>query len=91
MNIETEFPPEWKDRVEVSASPCLGLCEADNVCHAPYVIIDGETKRCVLEIGQHHASRDYSVVGKRTGEVDADFVDCRVVVAIHQVCFSIFP
>ena len=49
------------------------------------------TESRVREVGQYHASRDYSVVGKRTGEIDADFVDCCVVVAFHQVCFGIFP
>lgn len=62
MNIETDFPPEWKDRVEVSASPCLGLCEADNVCHAPYVIIDGET------IPNASPGRVISEIARRLGE-----------------------
>lgn len=42
MNLETELPPAWLDRVNISASTCLNLCEANNVCNAPFITIDGD-------------------------------------------------
>ena len=41
MNIEEELPENLKDKVDIQASPCLGLCERDNLGGAPYVRING--------------------------------------------------
>ncbi len=40
--IEDELPEEWKDRVRVEASPCLGLCKDRKNGRAPFALVDGE-------------------------------------------------
>ena len=37
MNIEEELPENLKDKVDVQARTCLGLCERDHLGGAPYV------------------------------------------------------
>ncbi len=41
MELEDKLPAELKDKVDIQASPCLGLCERDNLGGAPYVRING--------------------------------------------------
>ncbi len=33
---------EWKDKVEISACPCMEECVSDKLCSAPVVRIDGK-------------------------------------------------
>ena len=40
MELEDKLPEVLKDKVEILASPCLGLCERDNLGGAPYVRIN---------------------------------------------------
>ena len=40
MELEDKLPEDLKDLVEIQASPCLGLCERDNLGGAPYVRIN---------------------------------------------------
>ena len=43
MELEDKLPEALKDLVDIQASPCLGLCERDNLGGAPYVrITDNE-------------------------------------------------
>lgn len=37
MNIEDELPENLKDKVDIQARTCLGLCERDHLGGAPYV------------------------------------------------------
>ncbi len=40
MELEDKLPEALKDLVDIQASPCLGLCERDNLGGAPYVRIN---------------------------------------------------
>lgn len=40
MNLEDNLPENLKGRIDVQASPCLELCERDNLGGAPYVRIN---------------------------------------------------
>ncbi len=42
LNIENELPDELRDKVDVRALPCLGLCNDKELAGAPYVKINGE-------------------------------------------------
>lgn len=37
MNLESRLPAALKDRVEIEAKGCLGLCNDDKLGGAPYV------------------------------------------------------
>jgi NADH:ubiquinone oxidoreductase subunit E len=37
MNIEEELPGNLKDKVDIQARTCLGLCDRDQLGGAPYV------------------------------------------------------
>ncbi len=39
--IESLLPEDWRDKVDVSASPCLDLCMSENLAGAPYVRLNG--------------------------------------------------
>ena len=41
MELEDKLPEGLKDLVDIQASPCLELCERDNLGGAPYVRING--------------------------------------------------
>lgn len=41
LALETELPEELKDRVEIEAKACLGLCNDDSLGGAPYVKVNG--------------------------------------------------
>ena len=43
LKIEQLFPPAWRDRVAVSATPCLEECVTEKLCGAPFVKLDGTT------------------------------------------------
>ena len=40
MDIESELPEQYRERVEIEARPCLELCERENLGGAPYVRIN---------------------------------------------------
>jgi NADH:ubiquinone oxidoreductase subunit E len=42
QELDDYIPEEWKDKVDVKASPCLNLCSNNEYSKAPYVKIDGE-------------------------------------------------
>ena len=41
MELEDKLPEGLKELVDIQASPCLELCERDNLGGAPYVRING--------------------------------------------------
>ena len=41
LNIENEMPIELRGKVEIKASPCLGLCCKIELKGAPYVKLNG--------------------------------------------------
>lgn len=41
MELEDKLPESLKGLVDIQASPCLELCERDNLGGAPYVRING--------------------------------------------------
>ena len=55
MDIESELPEQYRERVEIEARPCLELCERENLGGAPYVrfndteIMGGATTELVLK------------------------------------------
>ncbi len=42
LQIENELPPEWLDKVDISASPCVEECVSEKICEAPFVRINGK-------------------------------------------------
>ena len=42
QEIESIIPPQYKDKVEVTAHTCLDLCKNATYMKAPFVKIDGE-------------------------------------------------
>ena len=40
--LETRIPPQWRQKVEVSAQPCLGMCQKAGFMKAPFVQIGDE-------------------------------------------------
>ena len=55
MDIESELPEQYRERVEIEARPCLELCERENLGGAPYVrfndteFMGGATTESVLK------------------------------------------
>lgn len=54
QELEAKIPPAWKDKVEVSAQTCLGMCQKQGFMKAPFVqvndeVIGGATVESVLE------------------------------------------
>lgn len=41
VELESLLPAELKDRVEIEAKACLGLCNDDSLGGAPYVRVNG--------------------------------------------------
>ena len=41
MSIEEMIPADCRDKVEIEAKTCLGLCERDDIGGAPYVRLNG--------------------------------------------------
>lgn len=41
MSIEEMIPDDCRDKVEIEAKTCLGLCERDDIGGAPYVRLNG--------------------------------------------------
>ncbi len=41
MNLEEHLHESLKDKVDIQARPCLGLCERDNLGGAPFVMFNG--------------------------------------------------
>lgn len=42
QELERFLPDDLKDKVEISGSPCLGLCRDENYGSAPFVTVNGE-------------------------------------------------
>lgn len=42
LMLEDHIPEEWKGRVDIEGSPCLGFCKDKKVGKAPYAKVDGE-------------------------------------------------
>lgn len=40
--LETQIPPQWRQKVEVSVQPCLGMCQKAGFMKAPFVRIGDE-------------------------------------------------
>jgi NADH:ubiquinone oxidoreductase subunit E len=41
LSIEEMIPDDCRDKVEIEAKTCLGLCERDDIGGAPYVRLNG--------------------------------------------------
>ena len=41
IQLEARLPEEWRDKVEISAVPCLEACTTDKLGQAPFVRING--------------------------------------------------
>lgn len=41
--LEEHLPAAWRGRVNISGSPCLGLCRNRQHGNAPFVSVNGET------------------------------------------------
>ncbi len=42
LKLDELMSEEWKDKVEISACPCMEECVSDKLCSAPVVKINGE-------------------------------------------------
>jgi len=63
VDLASALPADVKDRVEVSAMPCLGLCEDDNLGGAPFVKVDEEI------VAKATAEKVMDVLRRHLGEV----------------------
>ncbi len=42
LRMEDVIPEEWKERLDITAIPCLDACASENLGGAPFVRINGE-------------------------------------------------
>ncbi len=42
LKLDQYMHPEWLDKVEISACPCVNECVSEKLCDAPFVRINGK-------------------------------------------------